>query len=136
MEMQTRKNEQREQSETQHILKHLETVLADRQLFERQKNEPTTPLPDNLQSLYSHLLRTFCMMGEGTLSSELSQLADILTTANVSATEVLKMHIAQTRLLVEKLRSKSARHVLVRADLLIIELLVHLGDEFHSHLRV
>ena len=133
MEIQTRKHELREQSESRNILKHLETIVTDRQLFEGRQQSDSTSLPDNLHSIYSHLLRSFCMMGEGTLTTELTQLADILTTANISATDVLKMHIDHTRSLVEKLRSKSARHVLVRADLLIIELLVHLGDEFHSH---
>ncbi|MBD3676691.1 MAG: hypothetical protein HUJ26_24525 [Planctomycetaceae bacterium] len=135
METQTRKHEHRTHSETQQIIKHLESIIIDRQLFERTGEEPDSSLPENLQSLYAHLLRTFCMMGEGTLTTELAQLAEILNTANVTATDALKMHITQTRSLVEKLKSKSARHVLVRADLLIIELLVHLGDGFHAHLK-
>jgi hypothetical protein len=75
------------------------------------------------------------MMGEGTLTAELTQLTKILTTANATTAEVLKMHVEQTQKLVAKLGSRGSRHVLVRADLLIIELLVHLGDEFHSYTR-
>lgn len=133
IEASSRKLAIREKSETRNIFTHLEQIIHDRELLKRDYH--SSEFPAEVQSLYGHLLRTFCMMGEGTLSTELSQLTKILTTANVTTADVLKMHVEQTRELVDKLGTRGSRHVLVRADLMIIELLIHLGDEFHSLAR-
>ncbi|MDB4637411.1 hypothetical protein OAF24_00770 [bacterium] len=133
IEAANRKLSVREKTETQTIFTHLQQIIHDRELLQRETH--SSEFPEEVKDLYGHLLRTFCMMGEGTLTAELSQLTKILTTANATTAEVLKMHVEQTQELVAKLGSRGSRHVLVRSDLLIIELLVHLGDEFYSYTR-
>lgn len=122
-----------ESVESERFLEHLKQIMADRKLLTHISPATGRPaIPDELRSLYRQLLRTFCMMGEGGLSAELSQLAEVLTSARVSAAEVLELHIHETRELVTRLGSRGASRMLLRADLLIIELLMVVGESYRG----
>lgn len=87
-------------------------------------------LPPELTSHYRELLRTYVIMGSGTLGDELRQLAQLLVTADIGARETMGMHLAVLEELVHGLGHRSTRHVMTRADLLILEIMMHLADDY------
>jgi DNA-binding response OmpR family regulator len=93
-----------------------------------------TDLPAALVSHYRELLRTYVIMGVGNLSGEMAKLADLLASAEVSAQRALQLHVAVLEELVEGLGTRSARHVMNRADLLALEVMGHLADGYRARL--
>ena len=67
-------------------------------------------------------------MGSGNLSAELAALAAELAAARSSSADVLALHVEVVEELVRGLATRGARHVISRADLLVIELLANLAD--------
>lgn len=96
-------------------------------------------LPDSLVGHYRELLRAYVIMGSGNLSQELSRLADLLTSAAVTATQAMQLHLFVLEDVIRGLGSRSARHVTNRANLLVMELIVNLSegyrDRFMRHER-
>ncbi len=92
-------------------------------------------LPDELISHYRELLRTYVIMGSGNLTREMSRLADLLATAGVSARQTMQMHVHVLEELVNGLGSRSTRHVMTRADLLVLEILIHLAEGYRLRYR-
>ena len=84
---------------------------------------------------YRDLLRTYIVMGSGSLNAELRSLADSLAAAGISAQQTLQIHLQILEETVQSLGNRSARHVMNRADLLILELMMHLCDGY-SHQQV
>lgn len=89
-------------------------------------------LPDPLCNHYRDLLRAHVMMGSGNLGAELARLAELLASAKVSAPQTLDLHVGVLGELIRGLGSRSARHVMTRADLLAMELLVQLGEQYRQ----
>ncbi|MBI3861405.1 MAG: hypothetical protein HY290_05875 [Planctomycetia bacterium] len=85
-------------------------------------------LPPEFDDYYQELLRTYVIMGSGNLASEIGKLADLLAQASLSPREVLDLHLSRVESLVRGLGNRSTRHVMSRADLLALELMVHLGE--------
>ena len=69
-------------------------------------------------------------MGSGNLSSEMAALAELLAAAGVTAPQTMQLHVEVLEELVRGLGSRSARHVMSRADLLVLEVLVHLAERY------
>ncbi|MDZ4658989.1 MAG: hypothetical protein SH868_15540 [Bythopirellula sp.] len=92
-------------------------------------------LPGALVSHYRELLRTYVIMGVGNLGSEMAQLAELLASAEVSAQRALQLHVAVLEELVQGLGTRSARHVMNRADLLALEVMGHLADGYRQRLQ-
>ncbi len=90
------------------------------------------PLPKELVQHYRDLLRTYVIMGSGNLAHEMSRLADLLTTAGVSARQTLQLHLQVLGELVAGLGTRSTRHVMTRADLLALEMMVHLAEGYRQ----
>jgi len=86
------------------------------------------PLPEQVYSYYDELLRTYVIMGAGNLGSEIAQLAQVLAVAGLSPREALELHLERVENLVRGLGNRSTRHVMARADLLALELVIHLGE--------
>ena len=113
---------QRERDEAACVLEQQRAMLPDRS---------TAPiLPPELLAHYRELLRTYVIMGSGNLADELQCLANLLVTAGVTAHEALELHLQVLEELVHGLGARSARHVMTRADLLIIELLLRVSDGY------
>lgn len=95
-------------------------------------------LPVELVAHYRELLRTYVIMGSGTLAEELQQLVRLLVRAGISARDTMQMHLAVLEDLVHGLGHRSTRHVMTRADLLILEIMMHLADQYRwrYHRRV
>jgi len=69
-------------------------------------------------------------MGSGNLASELSRLADMLATAGVSARQTMQLHVRALEELIHGLGNRSTRHVMTRADLLVLEIMIHLAESY------
>jgi DNA-binding NarL/FixJ family response regulator len=89
---------------------------------------PPGKLPGEFDEYYQELLRTYVIMGSGNLASEIIKLAEILSQAGFTPREVLDLHLARVERLVRGLGNRSTRHVMARADLLALELMVRLGE--------
>ncbi len=76
---------------------------------------------------YSALLRSYVLMGSGSLAGEISEMADRLIAARVPPHEALQLHLGCVESLVKGLGNRSARHVMARADLLAVEMMTHLA---------
>jgi len=93
---------------------------------------PRLPLPEVLVDHYRELLRAYVIMGAGNLSEEMNALADLLASANVSAQQTLELHLHALEELLDGLGSRSSRHVMTRADLLVLEVMVHLTEGYRG----
>ena len=86
------------------------------------------PPGEPLKAHYRELMRAHVIMGSGNLSSEMATLAEMLAAGGVTAPQTLHLHVEVLEELVRGLGSRSARHVMTRADLLVLEVLVHLAE--------
>jgi len=103
----------------------------------RQRFEATgrLDLPAELIAHYRELLRTYVIMGSGNLASELKRLADLLATAGMTARETMRLHLHVLEELVHGLGTRSTRHVMTRADLLGLEIMIHLAEDYRRRYR-
>ena len=85
-------------------------------------------LPAEAVGIYQDLLRAYVMMGSGGLVEEIRKLAQLLVLAGLSPTAALHVHLERVEELVRGLGSRSSRHVMSRADLLAMELMIELGE--------
>jgi len=76
---------------------------------------------------YGGLLRSYVLMGSGSLASEIAEMSDQFVAACLPPPEALQLHLKCVENLVKGLGNRSARHVVARADLLAIELMTHLA---------
>ncbi len=90
------------------------------------------PLGDSLIVHYRELLRAHVIMGSGNLSAEMAALAELLAANGVTAPQAMQLHVQVLEELVRGLGSRSARHVMSRADLLVLEVLVHLAERYRQ----
>lgn len=89
-------------------------------------------LSDSLIGHYREMLRTYVIMGSGSLSKEMNQLAQQLTSASVTATQAMQLHLYVLEEMICGLGSRSARHVMNRAGLLGMELVIHLAEVYRD----
>jgi DNA-binding response OmpR family regulator len=89
-------------------------------------------LPPPLVAHYRELLRTYVIMGSGNLSEEMHALAELLATAGVSARQTMRLHVTALEELIRGLGNRSARHVMNRADLLVVEMMMHLAERYRQ----
>jgi hypothetical protein len=87
-------------------------------------------LPERLVSHYREMLRAYVVMGAGNLADEMTTLASLLADASISARRTMQLHLHVLEELVGALGNRSARHVMNRADLLVLEVMAHLADGY------
>jgi hypothetical protein len=92
-------------------------------------------LPTEVNAYYQELLRTFVIIGSGTLASDIRKLADLLAAADLTPREAMGLHLDHVENLVRGLGSRSTRHVMARADLLALEVMIHLAESYRSRSR-
>jgi len=83
-----------------------------------------------LAANYRELLRAYVIMGSGNLAREMAEFADSLAAASVSAPQTVELHVRVLEDAVRGLGSRSARHVMSRAELLVLEVIVHLAEGY------
>jgi hypothetical protein len=69
-------------------------------------------------------------MGVGNLAREMTDLATLLAEAGISAQRTMQLHVHVLEELIGSLGNRSARHVMNRADLLVVEVMAHLADGY------
>ena len=116
---------QRERDEAACVLEQQRALLGD-----PSETPPAPRLPAELVAHYRELLRTYVIMGSGNLTDELQRLAELLVAAGLTARQTLQLHLHVLEELVQGRGTRSARHVMTRADLLVLELLLHLADGY------
>jgi hypothetical protein len=87
-------------------------------------------LPERLVSHYREMLRAYVVMGAGNLAEEMNTLANLLAEAGISARRTMQLHVQVLEELIGSLGNRSARHVINRADLLVLEVMAHLADGY------
>jgi hypothetical protein len=90
----------------------------------------TCDLPERLVSHYGEMLRAYVVMGAGNLADEMNTLANLLAEAGISARRTMQLHVQVLEELIGTLGNRSARHVINRADLLVLEVMAHLADGY------
>jgi DNA-binding response OmpR family regulator len=134
---------QREHDEAERLLQQQRSLLGDLETscparIEQAGNVPTDrlrqplDLPEQLIAHYRELLRAYVIMGSGNLSAELKLLTDLLVTAGLTAQQTLRFHLHVLEELVHGLGTRSTRHVMTRADLLVLEVMVHLAEGYRK----
>lgn len=129
----------RERDETDQLLEQQrrllhEHVAAGTTPFESLRGERAAideelqQLPAEVIGIYQDLLRTYVMMGSGGLAGEIRKLAQLLALAGLSPGAALHVHLDRVEDLIRGLGSRSSRHVMSRADLLAMELMIELGE--------
>lgn len=103
-----------------------------RTIARQAASEEAWDLPRPLVDHYRSLLRAYVMMGSGNLTREMGRLAQTLADARVSAPRTMQLHVQALEELIQGLGSRSARHVLNRADLLALEVMVHLAEVYRQ----
>jgi CheY-like chemotaxis protein len=90
------------------------------------------PLAASLVNHYREILRAHVMMGCGNLSGEMATLAQLLVLSEVTAPQTVELHVQVLEELVRGLGNRSARHVMSRADLLLLEILLQLAEKYRQ----
>jgi DNA-binding response OmpR family regulator len=104
------------------------TLAAPRPI--RGAEAEAAELPESLVNHYRELLRAHVIMGSGNLGAEMSLLADLFASARIGAQQTMLLHLQVLEELIRGLGTRSARHVMTRADLLVVEVLVHLAENY------
>lgn len=89
-------------------------------------------LPPQLIKHYGELVRAYVVMGSGNLAEEMRALAELLVVAGVTAHEAMLMHLDVVQELVRGRGTRSAKHLVSRAQLLILEIVVHLAEGYRG----
>ena len=132
----------RERDEASHLLEHQRRIIdvhpqairltagdSDPCSDGRDRTDGSNQaVPNEVRLFYRELLRNYVIMGSGSLSDEIGSLAELLANAGVSPREVLDLHVEGVTSMVRGLGQRSARHVLSRADLLALELMLRLAE--------
>jgi hypothetical protein len=137
----------RERDESEQLLAHQRQLIAELEALPHPLRQPAARAAAHLYSSatggeepamnegrtesfapnYASLLRSYVLMGSGSLAAEISDMADRLLAARVPPHEALQLHLSCVETLVKGLRNRSARHVMARADLLAVEMMTHLA---------
>jgi DNA-binding response OmpR family regulator len=107
-----------------------EPRIADSANPKSDSRNPQSDLPERLVAHYREMLRAYVVMGAGNLADEMVKLASLLTEADVSAQRAMQLHVHVLEELIGSLGNRSARHVMTRADLLVLEIMAHLADGY------
>lgn len=117
----------REREEADYLLQQQQRI-SDSPAGNDASRTGEKPAPSALDDYYQELVRTYVIMGSGNLTAEIARLAELLAQAGLSLRDAFDLHLARVGQLVRGLGNRSTRHVMARADLLALELMIHLGE--------
>jgi DNA-binding response OmpR family regulator len=137
---------QRENDEAERLLQQQRAMLDELEAVNRGCREPSNEdsadcraapleLPEQLISHYRELLRTYVIMGSGNLTCELKRLGDLLVIAGLTARDTMRFHLRVLEELIHGLGTRSTRHVMSRADLLVLEVMIQLAEGYRNRYR-
>jgi len=87
---------------------------------------------ETIQQRYRELLQTAVMKGPAALENAIPALAQELVDSGATAAQAMTMHLAVLEQMVDGLGTLSARHVITRGDLLILELMTNLAGAYRE----
>ncbi len=126
---------QLEHDEVSRLLEQQRQMLAAKpNQRDRSVLELAAALPTELRDHYHELLRSYVIMGSGNLRDEMRLLAELLARAQVSPRQMMALHVSVLEEMVEGIGSRSARHVLNRGDMLILEMMIDLAGHYRRQL--
>jgi DNA-binding response OmpR family regulator len=140
-----------EHEEADRLLSQQRALVASLERIHRRRleDEPTTPVSGQLSDLdcasqlpaelalhYRELLRAYVIMGSGRLAGEMNRLAEMLVSAGVTAQQTMHLHLRVLEEMVQGLGYRSARHVMNRADLLVLEVMLNLAEQYRRRCRL
>lgn len=88
----------------------------------------TKTLPTAFQDHYRQLLKTYVLMGTGNLNSEIRDFCAAISEAEIPAERLMAFHLEVLENSLEHFSTKSCQHFMRRAELLRLEVLIHLAD--------
>ena len=100
------------------------------EIRELENSVPAVEDTPNLRGYYREVLQTQIIMGSGQPSEELHRLCDLLVEEQVSAAQLMRLHLAVVHETIDELGDRCARHVMNRADGLAINLLMRLANGY------
>jgi DNA-binding NarL/FixJ family response regulator len=121
----------RENDEGQRMLQEQRAILEEPASCDPAgaSGEPL-PLPPELIAHYRELLRIYVIMGSGNLGVELRRLAEVLVAAGLTARQTMQLHLRVVEEMIHGLGARSTRHVMNRADLLALEVMIHVSEGY------
>ncbi len=132
---------QREHDEADQLLRQQRAMIDDLESIrheDRRGSEPVVcqsppiPLPEPLVAHYRELLRAYVIMGSGNLACEQKDLSQLLVSAGLTARQTMQLHLQALEELIRGLGARSTRHVMTRADLLVLEVMIHLAEGYRQ----
>ncbi|HUT10362.1 MAG TPA: hypothetical protein VMY42_07695 [Thermoguttaceae bacterium] len=134
---------QREHDEADRLLSQQRALLDDLEAIRRNRSCSYEPLnspgaqqplrlPEELVTHYRELLRTYVIMGFGNLAAELKRLAELMVSGGLSVQQTMQLHLGALEELIRGLGARSTRHVMTRADLLVLEVMIHLAEGYRQ----
>jgi DNA-binding response OmpR family regulator len=81
---------------------------------------------------YRELLRAYVIMGSGNLAAEMERLTEMLAQMAVTPQQAMLLHLRVLEEMITGLGSRSARHVMNRADMLVLEVMIHLAEQYRA----
>lgn len=85
-------------------------------------------LPPELPQIYREVLRAYVMTATLSCAPEIKKLAQTFALAHLTPRQVLQLHLDQVELLVKGIGQRSARHIMDRANVLCLEVMVLLCE--------
>ncbi len=130
---------QREQDEARKLLSQQRALyerLAGSSDANSEGDADDEPLPARLIHHYREMLKAYIIMGSGNLHTEMEKLAELLVLAGATARDAVRLHVTALEEVIAGLGNRSARHVMNRADLLALEMVMQLAaryrEEYHE----
>ncbi len=90
-------------------------------------------LPQALVGHYRELLRAFVIMGTGSLLDDMNRLAGMLVAGRFTSEQTMCLHLTVVEEMVRDLGNRSARHVMNRANLLALEMMMNLAAGYRRN---
>ncbi len=101
----------------------------------KPSGERSSKAPLKLWIAYRDLLRVHVMLGNGQLNEDADRIAETFVEASLPATEVVRLHLGALEELTRHLGSRSPRHLLTRADALLVRVLMGVADGYRRNFR-
>jgi DNA-binding NarL/FixJ family response regulator len=136
-----------EHAEAHHLLQQQRAMIADLLAMghgeragtasdldtqgEASGNQPAV-LSAPLAEHYRELLQAYVIMGSGNLAAEMERLAELLAQMAVTPQQAMQLHLQVLEGMISGLGSRSARHVMNRADMLVLEVMIHLAEQYRT----
>lgn len=133
-----------EHSEAERLLSQQRGLISGLEELTNASTTATSPtsesdspieIPVSLVEHYVGVLRAHVIMGSGNLASETAAIVDAFYGLNMPSPRVMQLHLHALETTLRGLGSRSSRHVLARADLLVLEVMTQLAERYRQGVK-